>query len=71
LKHAVTDTLKYFSELFAEHHVRWVVVGALAANAYRLLRVWREQPPPGWPIGGFRRVAKITVSIFDGWRKSQ
>lgn len=36
LKHAVADTLKYFSELFAAHHVRWAVIGALAANAYRL-----------------------------------
>jgi hypothetical protein len=36
VKHAVTATLEYFSELFAEHHVRWAVVGALAANAYRL-----------------------------------
>ena len=35
MKHAVADTLKYFSELFAAHHVRWAVIGALAANAYR------------------------------------
>ena len=36
MKHAAADTLNYFSDLFAAHQVRWVVVGALAANAYRL-----------------------------------
>jgi hypothetical protein len=36
LKHAVADTLEYFAGLFTEHNVRWAVVGALAANAYRV-----------------------------------